>query len=45
MGTKGKRVKFVVEPNEEISEFLKDEELRALNEQVSTKDNSTRIKA
>ena len=44
MGTKGKRVKFVVEPNEEISEFLKDEELRALNEQVSTKDRVPELK-
>jgi hypothetical protein len=44
MGVKGQRVKFVVEPNEEISSLLKDEELRQLNEKADTKDRVPELK-
>lgn len=43
-GVKGQRVKFVVEPNEEISEILKDEELQNLNDQTTTKDRVPELK-
>ena len=44
MGIKGKRVKFTVEPNQEISELLTEEELRQLNEQTTTKDRVPELK-
>ena len=43
-GVKGKRVKFVVEPNEEISGILSDAELEALNNQTTTKDRVPELK-
>ena len=38
MGIKGKRIKFVAEPNTELSEFLEEEELRLLNDQITKND-------
>lgn len=38
MGVKGKRVKFAVEANEEITEFLEGEELQQLNNSITQND-------